>query len=253
MIGQKFNRWTVIRQTDKRGSGGLVIFECRCDCGTVRDIPGARVRSGETKSCGCLMKERARAANVTHGMTNTPLRNAWNSMMQRCYNPKNPRYPRYGARGIVVCERWMDAAKFIEDNKPLWAHGLSIDRIDNDGPYAPENVRWTSVAVQNANTSQNRNYTFNGKTRCLKAWSRDLGISHSGLRKRLALGWSVERAFSEPVDQKMVASHLLTLDGRTQNLASWSRELGIEKSAIQRRLARGWTVERALTTPVHRP
>jgi hypothetical protein len=123
----------------------------------------------------------------------------WQNMRARCTNPNNPRYADYGGRGIHVCERWNDYANFLADMGRRPGRGYSIERIDNDGPYSPENCRWATNLEQRRNTRQTRTLTFNGKTQCLTDWAAETGISIDGLRARLKAGLSVEEALTRPV------------------------------------------------------
>lgn len=200
LTGEQFGRWTVLSKTAERTNSGSIKYEARCACGTLRVVSGKMLKDGSSVSCGCYNRERTREANTTHGMTRTPLRDAWNAMIQRCTNPNNPNYPRYGARGIAVCERWRDAGSFIEDNIGAWAPGLTLDRIDNDGPYSPENCRWTDYRTQNRNTRQTHLITYQGKTMCVTDWATHLGMNKSTLANRLNRhGWPPEKALSTPI------------------------------------------------------
>jgi hypothetical protein len=128
-------------------------------------------------------------------LTHTTTYVIWCDMRARCQNPRSNRYGRYGARGIRVCERWELFDNFLAD-MGMRPAGLTLDRIDNDGNYSPENCRWASYVEQNNNTPRNRWYEFNGERRTLAQWARHLGINYFALRTRLdKLGWSVERAF----------------------------------------------------------
>ena len=155
-------------------------------------------------SCGCLGAE----LKLKHGhapgdgRTSTPTFRAWSGMRDRCNNPNASSWKRYGGRGIRACERWNEFANFLSDmgEKPI---GSSLDRIDNDGNYEPGNCRWASVAEQNRNTSRNRRLTWNGKTLCVADWEKKLGAP---IRRRLCLGWSIERALTTPRTRKSGSS-----------------------------------------------
>lgn len=154
LTGRRFGRLTVEERLDRRA--GRWYFRCRCDCGTVREVTGSRLLADHTQSCGCLHRERLRAATTTHGHAPRgrwhPLYKTWAGMIERCYNPNCPAFPNYGGRGITVCDRWRrDFSAFLQDvgDRPSRQH--SIDRIDNDGNYEPTNVRWATRKEQRAN------------------------------------------------------------------------------------------------------
>jgi hypothetical protein len=208
VTGTRFGRLTVIREAPSRrepsGSSYRMAL-CRCDCGTEREFRLAALRKGGSKSCGCLQREKARAlavsGNTTHGMSRTPIYRLWRAMLRRCNDPKNKRFDSYGGRGIKVCERWLDFSAFYADmgNRP---HGMSLDRIDNDGNYEPSNCRWATPVQQSRNKRPFRKkgaITFAGKKMGLAWWARETGISSDTISRRLELGWSVERTLTTPL------------------------------------------------------
>lgn len=160
---------------------------CKCDCGKEFTTYGFSLRRGWTKSCGCFGKEAQRKAITTHGMTNTPLYRCWDAMKRRCMNPSTKHYERYGGRGISVCDEWKASFESFRD----WAfangykEGLSIDRIDNNGNYCPENCRWANSYTQAKNKRNNVWITFRGTTMILSEWARMLHITPHCLWKRL--------------------------------------------------------------------
>jgi hypothetical protein len=155
------------------------------------------LRSGHTKSCGCLSAERLSAMRTKHGRTGTPEYKIWRGIRARCYNANSHIYPYYGGRGIVMCERWHASFdNFFTDmgERPSPQH--SVERIDNDGPYAPDNCRWATRTEQGNNTRQNHYVTYDGKTMSVADWARHLGIDYSRLLARLERGVPPERAFA---------------------------------------------------------
>jgi DNA-binding CsgD family transcriptional regulator len=151
MIGQTFQHLTVLACASNVGKRKA--YECRCSCGAATVVTGTNLRSGKTKSCGCLRSQNLRSILTTHGMSQHPLYARWWSMHKRCYDTSHNRFYRYGARGITVCERWHSFASYLEDVLPSYREGLTLDRVDNDGHYGPDNFRWTSHRVQARNRS----------------------------------------------------------------------------------------------------
>jgi hypothetical protein len=159
--GQRFGRLTVVEETAPRSNSRRVI--CVCDCGTETNTMLASLIKGETTSCGCyhreLMAERNRSAEqraqiTTHGLTKHPLYNTWRGMIDRCGNPDHHAFKNYGGRGIKVCAEWHDPAAFIawvEANIGPRPAGMTLDRVDNSGPYAPGKVRWATLSEQRRN------------------------------------------------------------------------------------------------------
>lgn len=150
LTGSRFGRLTVER-LNGRNKHGRSEWRCRCDCGGYVYPETARLRAGAVKSCGCLQRDLARARRVTHDMTNHPLYRTWLSMKQRCANPANRQFLDYGGRGIRVCDAWKsDFAQFVQDmgDKPA---GTTLDRIDVNGDYSPNNCRWADHKTQQGN------------------------------------------------------------------------------------------------------
>lgn len=195
LTSQRFGRWAVIGYAGKNKHGEST-WHCRCDCGTTRVVRGRDLASGHSRSCGCLCRE----ITTTHGMTGSPEYKSWTGIIKRCTNPNYPNYNYYGGRGITLCKRWRDSFEaFLSDVGPRPSPNHSIDRIDNDGNYEKSNCRWATRIEQQRNSRQNHLITFQGKTRCVAEWAELYGINCTTLRMRLNRGWSIERAFTEPV------------------------------------------------------
>lgn len=149
LTGVRFNRLVVIESTRK---GGRTAWLCKCDCGNEKIVQTSHLRSGATQSCGCLQKERASSTNTVHGGTGTPLYHRWKQVNQRCNNPNNSRYADYGGRGITVCKDWEDFESFEKWSlRNGYTEDMTLDRVNNDCGYSPENCRWVSYKVNNRN------------------------------------------------------------------------------------------------------
>lgn len=166
-----------------------------CSCGSrARFVKLSCLRSGEARSCGCYQRE----AVTKHGLWKNPVFRCWKAMMSRCYNPKDKRFARYGGRGISVCERWQNPKHFVEDMTPDFAPGLTIERIENNREYEPNNCRWATHAEQNRNYSRNIVLEYAGESMCLKDWSIKIGLNYGTLWERYKTGWSIEKMLTTP-------------------------------------------------------
>ncbi|MFA7177604.1 MAG: hypothetical protein WC114_10175 [Smithellaceae bacterium] len=244
LAGQRFGRLEVLYYVGQRYASWL----CLCDCGQHTAVAGGALRKGKTRSCGCLQAERSAAASTVHGGYGTTEYRRWDSMIQRCVNKNHKHYHNYGGRGIKVCERWRNSfAAFLEDLGPRPSANHSIDRIDNNGDYCPENCRWATKAEQVRNTRRNRLVAFRGETLCVADLARRHGLTPQALQGRLNAGWPVERAITTPIRPHL---RMLTHNGKTLSVTGWARELGVRYGLLANRLACGWSVERALSEPI---
>lgn len=209
LTGNIYGRLRVIGASEKRTQKGEILWTCRCECGRTVDVLGRRLRTGVTKSCGCLKTERIIEAHKTHGGYGSRLYNIWRRMKQRCNNPKDPAFQRYGGRGIKVCQEWDDdfgafqAWALVND----YQNGLTIDRKDNNGPYSPENCRWATMMDQQNNRRDNQILTYRGESKTAAEWSRETGISQNAICKRLKDGWGIDRTLSTPMRNRKGATN----------------------------------------------
>lgn len=176
----------------------------------------------------------------THGLSKTRAYNAWAHMIRRCTDPGDSRFARYGARGIVVCERWLSVEHFFADMGEC-PPGYSIERRDNDGNYTPENCYWLPREKQSQNRNSNRYLKVDGEKVCASEAARRLGI------KVNTLLWRLQNGFKRDSVTGWVGKGVrLTFNGETLNLRQWSQRLGISEATITSRRRKGWPVERIL-------
>lgn len=192
--GEVYARLTVIGKTDKR-KGGCVVWLCSCSCGSLTEITTGKL--GKTKSCGCLKRENPPPLQKTHGASfvrgkPTPEYAAWASMKKRCADASND---NYGGRGISVCTAWMDSFEaFLKDMGPRPSAQHSLDRIDYNGNYEPNNCRWATIIEQSNNKRTNHFVTLRGRQMSLTEAAREAGKSVHLVRTRVRRGWPIERA-----------------------------------------------------------
>lgn len=206
--GMRFGRLVAEEILKKRDVKRNALWKCSCDCGNYAIVKSTDLLSGNTTSCGCLRKEKAKILNKTHGKAgeNKRLYNIWIGMNDRCYNSQNKFYYDYGGRGISVCKEWKGENglnNFFEwSMKNGYQDNLTIDRIDNDKGYSPDNCRWATRKVQQNNKRTNRIIEYKGETHTLSEWSEILDIKYGTLLSRLNSGWSDEKTLTTPVKKK---------------------------------------------------
>lgn len=201
LIGATRHNLTALGLSDVRKDGGRQMLRCRCKCGTETLVRPYRFAKGDAWSCGCHASERAAARNYRHGSRDTPEYRVWTGMIGRCHNPKNKSFPRYGGRGIAVCDRWRDSFQdFLRDVGPRPSPSHSIDRIDNSRGYEPGNCRWATARTQTNNRGVTLLVTLDGETRPLAEWCEARGLNYYTVWSRISQrGWSPEAALSTPV------------------------------------------------------
>jgi len=191
--GVKFNRLTFIKKI--KG----IKWECLCDCGNVCEKTFSEVKCGVVKSCGCYRKDKLKSIKTTHGMAKTKLYSTWNTMIQRCKDISNP---YYGGKGISVCKRWNKFENFYKDmgDKPSAAH--SIERLNSNKSYSPENCVWASATTQANNTAKNVRVHYDGEFFTVSELARHLGINYGTLYKRINTGRSGAELSKQPRKDK---------------------------------------------------
>lgn len=202
LTGLRFGRYAVSGPAGRAAYGALR-WNCQCDCGARREVDGQSLVSGRAQSCGCLKRERMTSHGQSGGANSSPSPeyNIWTSMIARCSNPKSQSWLRYGGRGISVCERWrVSFDAFLKDmgERPSRLH--SLDRINNDGNYSPDNCRWATKKEQARNRSRVHMLHFNGQSLSVAEWAEHIGIPYATLRQRLKK-WTLEKSLTTPLTE----------------------------------------------------
>ena len=200
LTGQRFGRLTVIKRVENNGK--KVMWLCRCDCGNETTVFSGYLRNGDTKSCGCLSKDKLRERRFKHGESRkTRLYNIWIHIKHRTSGKANEKRTKkwYTDKNIKMCEEWSDFRNFRDwANANGYDDSLTIDRIDGNKGYSPENCRWVDWKTQTRNKSNNINITRNGETKCLKDWCTELGLNYRSICQRITRGWDKEKALTTP-------------------------------------------------------
>ncbi len=234
-----------------------VITAC-ATCGASVSTKPSLARLGVGKYCGpdCRAQGQMKHGEAGHALGDRSRKidpsieyRTYMSMRSRCLNPNHPAWKHYGGRGITIEAAWLESYEaFLNDMGRRPGKGYSLERRDNSLGYFRENCYWATSYEQAANKRTTRWLTSRGITATLTDWAEKIGISPEGLAGRIDnLGWSVDRALNTPSRGFRVIS--LTHDGQTHSVAAWAKIIGIPNSTIINRLKRGWSSERALTTP----
>jgi hypothetical protein len=200
MVGKKFGRMTVLGLAPKPKPSSQTVWRCRCDCGKEVIVLGSSLRSGRTKSCGCLRIDKLVARVKTHGATSgqkTREYRAWRAMKTRCTCPSQRLWHRYGGRGIKISPEWEHSFEQFLSDMGNCPPGCSLDRIDNDGNYEKSNCKWSSHEEQCAHTSQTVLLTYNGKTQPAPVWAKELGFKNTwSIHRKINAGLPIDKVFA---------------------------------------------------------
>lgn len=202
--GNRYGKLTVCGHSrGKYDKYGHYLWKCVCDCGNVCFVKGAHLRNGNTKSCGCLHSEALSERNEKHGLAGSRIYKIYKGMKRRCKSKSYCDYKDYGGRGIKLCAEW--DGEHGAENFVKWSlengynDNLSIDRIDVNGDYSPNNCRWANMKTQANNKRSNHVLEYNGERHTLTEWSEITGLSVGTIEARLRLlGWSIEKALTTP-------------------------------------------------------
>lgn len=186
--GQRYGRLVVLRRDDQAAPasyGRRVKWICRCDCGTEASKTGHELACGDTTSCGCIQRGLIGDRHRTHGLARTSTYRSWQAAKERCHNPNTAKFPEYGGRGIMVCERWRGSFEAFLADMGLRPAGMTLDRIDGAKGYEPDNCRWATPATQAINRSASRRINWNGRECSVREVAESVGVPRTSLNKAL--------------------------------------------------------------------
>lgn len=244
LVGKRFSRLTVVKEA---GPNKHKKFEwyCTCDCGNTIRVASSSLTTGNTKSCGCLNTDRVREVTITHGHTiNGRVSKefvCWCNIRARCYNPENSHYYLYGARGIKVCDRWLESFEnFIEDMGPAPSNKHSIDRYPNvNGDYEPSNCRWATAKEQNYNKRNTVILEASGISMPQEEWARRWNISSARIINRLKSGESFQKIFDHyEANGKRIVKRFYELYDTTKGISEWENYFGLKRNVMQHHLVK---------------
>lgn len=198
LAGKRFGRLTVVSRA-ANNHRGQTMWNCVCDCGIEKAVLGYNLTKGLTKSCGCYHQDRLIADKTTHGDSHSRLHSIWTNMKTRCTNQNTRSYKDYGGRGITVCDEWANDYSTFKAwaLKSGYEDKLTIERIDNNKGYFPQNCCWVTHSEQATNKRNLRKLTYNGETHSLAEWGRITGLGASTIRARIdRRGWTIQAALS---------------------------------------------------------
>lgn len=264
-VGDRFGRLVVLERVgseaypSKEKIKKRSLWRCRCDCGTEKVLSSSALQN--TKSCGCLIHDVLVERNTTHGLARTRLYKIYNKMKERCYNENATNYERYGGRGIVIRDEWLDDFKIFYDwsMENGYSDELTIDRIDVNGNYSPENCRWCTYKQQNRNRRNTVYITVNGEKKSLKEWAEIIDIPYSRMFpwvQRHGETVVAERIcdilngadYSDPIGNKPI-----TFNGKSyKSHKALAEDYGISHKLLHDRMKRGWCIEEALGIIPHK-
>lgn len=264
--GDKFGRLTFTGLTYTKNLHGHWVryIEAVCDCGIIKEYAFNKINCGDTQSCGCLKRESTSKRAKTHGLSKHPLYDVYKHIISRCYDKDNKAFKNYGGRNIEVWKDWREDFVCFYDwcIENGWKEGLSVDRRENDGNYAPHNCRIATYAEQNRNRRSNRYYTAFGETKCLWDWAKDsrcvvnMWCLRGRADNKLWDGKFEQALTTPPESRKAISSrnknnYSLTAWGETKCMSDWVKDERCIPAldCLRDRIKSNWNPEKAMTTP----
>ncbi|WP_303984632.1 hypothetical protein [Niallia circulans] len=204
--GERFGRLIAVEQK-LRNKKGMLLWTCQCDCGNKTNKLAVELNNGNTRSCGCLRDELKIKNATKHNMVNTRIYNIWTTMKQRCYNKNNQKYKNYGGRGITVCDEWLDKANGVLNfynwsKRNGYNDKYTLDRINVNGNYEPNNCRWVDMVTQQNNRRNNTLITINNITKTSAEWEKEYNLRSGLVGERYRRGWTGEELLKNPILRK---------------------------------------------------
>ena len=238
LTGRTFNRLTVIRFIGV--TNNQYFWLCRCKCGTYCEKRGFAIKGGGIKSCGCLHRELS-SKRAKHGLSRSRTYTIWLGMIRRCKGTREEERRLYRDRGITVCDKWLKFDGFLQDMGEC-PDNLTIERVDNNKGYHPGNCIWATQKQQNRNRRNTVYIDAYGQSLPATEWAEKTNISKSVLYHRKRRGLTVETGLFD----HLPCEKLVTINGKTQNLSSWAKDLNMSLSSFARRVEKGWPPERLI-------
>ena len=238
LTGLRFGRLVVLRE-DGKDNQGNIMYLCKCDCGNEIRVRAYSLRNGDCKSCGCLRNELSSQRNKTHGHSQERLFNVWRNMIKRCFDPNHSAHEYYYDKGITVCDEWLNNYEAFRDF--MLSHGYNeyapfgectLDRIDNNKGYSPENCRVVSMKVQALNKSNNHIITYKLKQTTVSEAAKDKKLTSHQVFNRLNKGWTMKKALETPLN----TTSTYTANGETHTIKEWAEIMNTTDSVIRGRL-----------------
>lgn len=249
--GCKFGKLTAINCVEKINYTAKWL--CKCDCGNEKITRIDSLMSGACKSCGCLNRNRKMKHGGAKVCDRDRLYGVWQSMKQRCYNQNSTKYKNYGARGITVCDGWLNNYSAFREwalnngyNKDAKHGECTLDRIDNNKGYSPDNCRWVSMKIQDNNKSVNKYYEYNGESHTLSEWSEILDIKCRLLESRIERGWT----FTDAIQVESYAPTKYEYENDFYTIGELAKIYNINRSTLYSRLRSGYSIEDTIKMPV---